>query len=107
MKALDEEWNKLAKLDTWSLGTVREKDDAENEADLKNEETHFGEVMSLCSLKGDELDVKHQKDKGRVVFRGDKVKINMIILRFFSEQGTSASHMAAPNFLSALGRTPG
>eukprot|EP00973_Karenia_brevis_P017889 2457865-Karenia_brevis.AAC.1 len=43
-------------------------------------------------LKGAELDVKHQKYKGRM---------------YFSEQGTSASHMAASNFLSALSRMPG
>eukprot|EP00973_Karenia_brevis_P080544 11174670-Karenia_brevis.AAC.1 len=71
MKALDDEWNKLAKRNTWSLSSVQEKADVQNEADQKNIETHFGEVMSLCCLKGAELDVKHQKYKGRVVFRGD------------------------------------
>eukprot|EP00973_Karenia_brevis_P011602 1570967-Karenia_brevis.AAC.1 len=72
-----------------------EKSDVQKAADLKNEETHFGELMSLCFLKGAELDVKQQKYKGRVVFRGDKVKDQHDYLAVFSEQGTSASHMAA------------
>eukprot|EP00973_Karenia_brevis_P065854 9152040-Karenia_brevis.AAC.1 len=63
--------------------------------------------MSLCSLKGAELDVKKQNYKGRVVFRGDKVKDQHDYLAVFCEQGTSASHMAASKFLSALGRKPG
>eukprot|EP00973_Karenia_brevis_P019393 2658880-Karenia_brevis.AAC.1 len=68
-----------------------EKSDVQKEASLKNEETDFGELMSLCFLKGAELDVKQQKYTGRVVFRGDKVKDQHDYL------GTSASHMAASN----------
>eukprot|EP00973_Karenia_brevis_P023152 3188188-Karenia_brevis.AAC.2 len=63
--------------------------------------------MFLCFLKGAELDVKFQRYKGRVVFRGDKVRDQHDYLAVFSEQGTSASHMAASKFLSALGRMPG
>eukprot|EP00973_Karenia_brevis_P041199 5699395-Karenia_brevis.AAC.1 len=74
VKALDDEWNKLANRNTCPLDFVREKQDVKNQASKKNEEAHSGELMSLCFLKGAELDVKFQKYKGRVVFRGDSVR---------------------------------
>eukprot|EP00973_Karenia_brevis_P018376 2520095-Karenia_brevis.AAC.1 len=60
VKALDDEWTKLQNRCTWSLDTAREKKDVKEEATAKNEETHFGELMTLCFLKGAELEAKHQ-----------------------------------------------
>eukprot|EP00973_Karenia_brevis_P001209 165671-Karenia_brevis.AAC.1 len=62
--------------------------------------------MAFYFLKGAELEAKHQKYQGRVVFRGDNVRDQHDYLAVFSEQGTSASHMAASKFLSAVGRMP-
>eukprot|EP00973_Karenia_brevis_P066304 9215424-Karenia_brevis.AAC.1 len=63
--------------------------------------------MTFCFLNGAELEAKYQKYKGRVVFCGDTVRDQPDDLAVFSEQGTSASHMAASTFLSAIGRMPG
>ena len=41
---------------------------------------HFASLMDTCLLKNAELDAKHQKYKGRVVFRGDIVKDDFRVL---------------------------
>ena len=63
--------------------------------------------MRLCHVKHSELDAKYQSFKGRVVFRGDCAKDEEDALAVFSEQGTSASHLAAAKFLDAISRMPG
>ena len=45
--------------------------------------------------------------KGRVVFRGDITRDESGYYAVFSEQGTSASHMAAAKFLDAISRFSG
>ncbi len=63
--------------------------------------------MDLCHLKHSEKSQAWWKYKGRVVFRGDQVRDEAGFYAVFSEQGTSASQMAAAKFLDALGRMPG
>ena len=63
--------------------------------------------MDLCHLKNSELEEFLQRYKGRVVFRGDIVKDQTGTLAVFTEQGASASQMAAAKFLDALARMPG
>ena len=60
----------------------------------------FGDVMELCHKKHAELAraAADEEYKARVVFRGDQVKDETGFLAVFSEQGTSASHMAAAKF---------
>ena len=41
------------------------------------------------------------------MFRGDQVRDETGFLAVFSEQGTSASHLAAAKFLDAIARFPG
>ena len=48
-----------------------------------------------------------QKYKGRVVFRGDEVKDETGFYAVFTEQGASASQMAAAKFLDTIARMPG
>ena len=48
-----------------------------------------------------------KKYKGRVVLRGDTVRDNSGHFAVFSEQGTSASHLAAAKFIDAIARFPG
>ena len=45
--------------------------------------------------------------KGRCVFRGDDVTDETGYHAVFSEQGASASHLQAGNFLNAIARIPG
>ena len=63
--------------------------------------------MTLCHIKHSERDKQYWKYKRRVVFRGDKVKDEDGFFAVFSEQGTSASHMAAAKFLDAIARFDG
>ena len=45
--------------------------------------------------------------KGRIVFRGDTVRDENGVHAVFSEQGTSASNLAAAKFIDAIARFPG
>ncbi len=65
---------------------------------------HFGTVMDLCNLKHAEMYAKYVGYKGRVVFRGDQVKVETGYDAAFSEHGTSASSLAAAKFLDAIVR---
>ena len=59
--------------------------------------------MRLCHVKHSELEASY---KGRVVFRGDNVRDESSFLPVFSEQGTSASRLAAAKLLDALAHMP-
>ena len=48
-----------------------------------------------------------KKYKGRVVFRGDQVTDDTGLYAVFTEQGASASQMAAAKFLDTIARMPG
>ena len=65
--------------------------------------------MSLCHEKHSELQRSEDKReyKGRVVLRGDQIRDETGHFAVFSEQGTSASHLAAAKFLDAIARFPG
>ena len=65
--------------------------------------------MTLCHEKHSELQRSGDKGeyKGRVVIRGDQIRDETGYFAVFSEQGTSASHLAAAKFLDAIARFPG
>ena len=105
-KAVDKEWDKLADKKAWILESVREYEQVRNEATSTGKTVHFGDLMRLCHVKHSELAEKYHSFKGRVVFRGDNVRDESGHLAVFSEQGTSASHLAAAKFLDAIARMP-
>ena len=45
-----------------------------DEARTKGAKVHFASLMDICHLKNAELEIKHKKNKGRVVLRSDIVK---------------------------------
>ena len=61
----------------------------------------------VCHEKGSELPIHMRTYKGRIVFRGDTVRNETGFYAMFSEQGTSASHLAASKFLDAIARRSG
>ena len=63
--------------------------------------------MDLCHLKNAELETKHQKYKGRVVLRGDIVKHDFGSYAVFTEQGSSASQVAAAKVMDIISRLVG
>ena len=70
---------------------------------------HFANLMDLCHLKNAEFAKKKniQKYKGRVVLRGDKVKDEEGYRIVLTEQGASASQMAAAKFFNTLSKLLG
>ena len=65
---------KLEKISAWNLTEVRSKKEVIDEARTKGAKVHFASLMDMCHLKNAELEAKHQKYSGRVVFRGDIAK---------------------------------
>ena len=105
--AVDREWEKLEKIPAWVITKVRNKSEVIDEARTKGIKVHFASLMDICHLKNAELEVKHQKYKGRVVIRGDIVKDDSGSYAVFSEQGSSASQMKAAKVMDIISRVPG
>ena len=105
--AVDKEWEKLEKFSAWNLTKVRNKLEVIDEARTSGTKVRFASLMNICHLKNAELEVKHQKYKGRVVLRGDIVKDDSGSYAVFSEQGSSASQMTAAKILDIISRLPG
>ena len=57
--------------------------------------------MDICHLKNLELEPQFQKNKCRVVLRGDIVKDDSGSYAVFTEQGSSASQMTAGKVMDA------
>merc|ERR1712015_382711 len=74
MQAVHEEADKLVGAGTWDLESVVEYDDLRAQARRSGQKTHFGNLMTICSLKFAEVAESMQKYKGRIVFRGDDVR---------------------------------
>ena len=83
------------------------KNDVIAEARNKGHTVHFASLMDLCHLKNSELEPQFQKYKGRVVLRGDFVKDDSGSYAVFTEQGSSASQMAAAKVMDMISRPPG
>ena len=121
VEALDAEWNKLQdKVKAWDLSSVMEREDVIKSCKKRGRTPHFGTLMTLCHEKHSELNTSlssrsdevtlakyEKKYKGRVVLRGDTVRDDTGHFAVFSEQGTSASLLAAAKFIDAIARFPG
>ena len=105
--AVDKECEKMEKISAWILTRVKSKKQVIAEARTSGATVHFASLMDICHLKKAELDAKHQKYKGRVVFRGDIVKDNSGSCAVFTEQGSSASQMTAAKIMDIISRLPG
>ena len=66
--AVDKEWAKLEKISAWNLTKVRSKKKVIDEARTTGAKVHYASLMDICHLKNAELEAKHQKYNGRVVF---------------------------------------
>ena len=78
---------KIGKNSAWNLTQVRSKKEVIDEARTSGATVHFASLMDICHLKNAELEAKHQKYKGRIVFRGDIVKDDYGSYAVFTEQG--------------------
>ena len=105
--AVDKECEKLEKISAWNLTKVRSKKEVIDEARTKGAKVHFASLMEICHFKNAELEAKHQKYRGRVVLRGDKVKDDSGSYAVFTERGSSASQMTAAKVMDIISRLPG
>ena len=102
-----ERMGKLEKISAWNLTKVKSKKQVIDEARTSGAKVHFASLMDICHLKNAELEAKHQKYKGRVVFRGDIVKDDSGSYAVFTEQGSSSSQMKAAKIMDIISRLPG
>ena len=108
IKAMKKEWDKLEvkSKPAWDVTQVRPKADVIREAKMKKKSVHFGSWMELCHIKNSQMDKQYWSYEVRIVFRGDIVKNEDGAFAVFTEQGASASNMAAAKFLDAIARIP-
>ena len=80
--AVDKEWEKLEKIPAWNLTKVRSKKEYIDDARTKGAKVHFASLMDLCHLTNSELEPQFQKYTGRVVLRGDIVKMIRDLMQY-------------------------
>ena len=97
----------MEKISAWNLTKVKSKKEVIDEAMTEGATVHFASLMDISHLKNAELEAKHQKYKGRVIFRGDIVKDDSGSYAVFTEQGSSASQMTAAKVVDIISRLPG
>ena len=105
--AVDKEWEKFEKISASNLTKFRSKKEVIDEVKTNGVKVHFASLMDICHLKNVEFEAKHQKYKGRFVFRGDIVKDDAGSYAVFTEQGSSASKMTAAKIMDTISRLPG
>ena len=107
--ALNKEKVRLEAVPVWDVNNPVSWSAISAEARANGTKAFIGDIMPLVYQKHSELpdpDDPLKVYKGRIVFRGDGVKDESGALALFSEQDTSASHMAAAKFLDAIGCVP-
>ena len=107
MEAIKAEADGLVKAGTWDLGSVREKDDVRAEAKKSGVSVHFGQLMTIASIKFYELAQHLQKMKGRIVYRGDCAKDEHGVAAVYQELGANPTSVQGLNACLAYGSIPG
>ena len=107
LEAIKAEADGLVKAGTWDLGSVREKDDVRAEAKKSGVSVHFGQLMTIASIKFYELAQHLQKMKGRIVYRGDCAKDEHGVAAVYQELGANPTSVQGLNACLAYGSIPG
>ena len=81
--------------------------DAKAAVDKEWKKLETSPAMEMCHLENAGLEPKLQKNKGRVVLRGDIVKDDSGACAVFTEQASSASQMTAAKIMNVIARLPG
>ena len=104
--AVDKEWENLETIPAWQLEKVKS---IRRRLFSKHKETkkkvHTATLMDICHLKNAEFEPKIQKDKGRVVLRGDFVKDDSGAYAVFVGRGSSASQVTAAKVMDVIARS--
>ena len=107
VKAVQDEAGGLVDSGTWDLSTVRSKQSIIEECKTKGITAHFGQLMTICSIKHYELALKQQKRKGRIVYRGDLTKDHTGALAVFQELSANPTSLISARCNLAYGCLPG
>ena len=107
LEAIRAEADGLVKAGTWDLSTVREKEDVRKEAKASGVSVHFGQLMTIASIKFYELADHLHKMKGRIVYRGDCAKDEHGAAAVYQELGANPTSVQGLNACLAYGSLPG
>ena len=107
LEAIRAEADGLVKAGTWDLGSVREKEDVRKEAKASGVSVHFGQLMTIASIKFYELADHLHKMKGRIVYRGDCAKDEHGAAAVYQELGANPTSVQGLNACLAYGSLPG
>ena len=103
LEAIRAEADGLVKAGTWDLGSVREKEDVRKEAKASGVSVHFGQLMTIASIKFYELADHLHKMKGRIVYRGDCAKDEHGAAAVYQELGANPTSVQGLNACLAYG----
>ena len=95
------------KAGTWSLDSVHEKEEVRAEAKRTGVSVHFGQLMTIASIKFYELAHHLHKMKGEIVYRGDGAKDEHSAAAVYQELGANPTSVQGLNACLAYGSLPG
>ena len=107
LSAVRKEAEGLENAGTWDLKSVREHADVRSEAKKTGISVHFGQLMTIASIKFFELAKHLQKMKGRIVYRGDCAKDEHGSAAVYQELGANPTSVQGLNACVAYGSLPG
>ena len=107
LEAVRPEATGLEKAGVWDLNSVREYDQVAAEARRSSVKVHFGQLMSLASVKFAELAKHLQKMKGRIIYRGDCAKDEHGAAAVYQELGANPTSVQGLNKCLAYGSLQG
>ena len=105
--AIQNEAGGLIQAGTWDLSSVRSKQSIIEECKANSTSAHFGQLMTICSIKHHELPESQQKHKGRIVYRGDVTKDHTGALAVFQELSANPTSLISARCNLAYGCLPG
>ena len=107
LSAVRKEAEGLVDAGTWNLNSVREHADVRSEAKKSGISVHFGQLMTIASIKFFELAKHLQKMKGRIVYRGDCARDEHGAAAVYQELGANPTSVQGLNACIAYGAMPG
>ena len=106
LSAVRKEAEGLVNAGTWDLNSVREQADVRSEAKKTGISVHFGQLMTIASIKFYELAAHLQKMKGRIVYRATVRKMSMA-QRQSIKNLVQIPHLSRDSMRAAYGSLPG
>ena len=97
----------FVKAGAWSPDSVREKEEVRAEAKRTCVSVHFGQLMTIASIKFYELAQHLHKMKGRIVYRGDCAKDQHGAAAVYQELGANPTSVQGLKACLAYGSLPG